>query len=223
MDEIIERLKFIPVSKRIAVAAIIGLVVPWFFVFMDEIDSAEYELETATSEYEAIEAKFNRAKSQKNDMPELEKKLDFTRKQLAEAKTRLPDDYEMNSILEFVANSSDEAGVELLEFTPNEEAFKNTGYSYVEMPIALSVQGTYNQTGVFFDKLIHMEKMVHIRDITSVKVLKEMGEPLTVDMELSKQAKLSQELEKIRVKTTAKMIVFRSARPGESAGNADAE
>ena len=217
MEEIVERLKFMPIWGRVISFALAGIVLPWYFVFMDEIDDADYQLEEAISEYESIESKFNRAKSQKNDMPELEKSLEFTRKQLEEAKTRLPDEYYMDSILEFVANSSDEAGVELLEFTPAEEQFKDTGYSYVELPISLSVQGTYNQIGVFFDKLVHMEKMVHIRDINSEKVVKENPNEGNLNIELSKQAQLAQELEKIRVKTSAKMIVFRSAKAGEGA------
>ena len=72
MEQYIERLKVTPLWTRIALAVVIGLGLP-IYLFMDEVDNTEYALEKATSDYDAIEAKFNRAKSQKNDMPELEK------------------------------------------------------------------------------------------------------------------------------------------------------
>lgn len=219
MEELIERLKFIPLSRRLIVAAIVGLVFPWYFIFMDELENLEYEKETATSALEAIQVKFNRAKSQKNDFPELEKKLAFTQDQLKKAKTRLPDEYHMDSILEFVAVSSDEAGVQLQEFTPQKEEFRDTGYSYVEMPINLKVEGNYNQVGVFFDKLAHMEKMIHLRDLHTKQISK-IPAANEIGGELSKQAKLAQALDRIKVVTTGKLVVFRSARPGEGAGEA---
>ena len=216
MEELIERLKHFPLSIRVTVAAILGVVIPWYFMFWDDVNNINYELEMANGKYESIEGKFNRAKRQKTDMPELEKKIEFTRQELLKAKTKLPDNYQMDSILEFVATASDEAGAELLKFEPNEEAFKDTGYSYVEMPIQLSVQGTYNQIGVFFDKLVHMEKMIHLRDMNSQQVVN-VAEPALAN-EMTQQARLAAQLDGIKVKTDAKLIVFRSARPGEGAG-----
>jgi type IV pilus assembly protein PilO len=218
MEELIERIKHMPLKARLVVALALGIVLPLYFVFMDEVEAVDWELEDARTQYESIEIKYNKAKRQKNDMPELEKKHEFTQKQLAEAKKRLPDVYHMDSILEFVAKSSDESGVKLLEFTPNDEEFKDTGYSYVEMPINLGVEGSYNQIGVFFDKLVHMEKMVHIRDLNAQQIQKQQDDPTGI--ELTKEAKLAQILDGVKVKATAKLVVFRSARPGEGAAPA---
>ena len=214
MEELLERWKMVPLIGRLAICLIVGGLIP-VYLYMDTIDGLSEQLSEAEGQLESMEAKYNRAKRDKTNMPELEKKLEFVEKELVEAKKRLPDFYKMDSLLEFVANSAEKSGLTLLEFKPENEVFKDTGYSYVEMPINLKVTGNYNQIGVFFDEIVHMEKMVQIRDLEANRRLQANG---FEQQDMTPEGKLAQLLDSIKIDATAKLVVFRSARPGEGGG-----
>lgn len=218
MEELIEKIKDAPLHWRLIIVLLLGSVSTWYFVFSSDLDLAEYEMVEAENKKQSMEVKYNRAKTQKQDMPQLEEKLAFTNQQMEKAKKNLPDTYEMETILEYVSKSSADTGVDLSIFEPEAEVLKSAGYNYFEMPIRIETMGKYNDTANFFDRLVHMDKMVHVRDM-NIEQVKNMvvNRAEQGAAPPNKEARLAMELDSIRIKTVAKMVVFRSARPGEQA------
>lgn len=181
------------------------------------VTAKEVEVQAAVDRLDAITVKYNREKGKKNDMPLMEEKLAFTRQQLEEAKKRLPDTYEIESILEAIAINAKGKGVQILSFKPGQEAAQGDGFRYFQMPIEIEVLGKFTNLASFFDEIVHMEKMVRLKDVSLVK--DEIAAGGFGERKLTPSEKLRADLDKIRVKSNATVFIFRSAAPGESTMN----
>lgn len=105
-------------------------------------------------------------------------KLEETKKNLAafEAKAKklevelsvleieIPESSEIPDILSHISNSGKESGLDFLLFKPGKEK-KLKDKNYVEVPVSISVNGTYNSFAVFLDKVRSLDRIINVRDI----------------------------------------------------------
>jgi len=82
--------------------------------------------------------------------------------QFNEALKLLPDSKEIPGLLKKVTELGDESGLEFRVFTPKSERAKDF---YVEIPVAIEVQGPYHNVGVFFSKIGRMERIMNIYNV----------------------------------------------------------
>jgi type IV pilus assembly protein PilO len=89
----------------------------------------------------------------------------------------LPEKEEIPTLLAGISQAGRDAGLEFLLFQPKPETPKEF---YAEIPVDISVSGTYHQVAVFFDKVSNLPRIVNIRDIKMVPAgQKETGGTLT--------------------------------------------
>jgi type IV pilus assembly protein PilO len=74
----------------------------------------------------------------------------------------LPEKEEVPSLLAGISQAGKDAGLEFLLFQPKPESVK--GF-YAEIPVDISVSGSYHQVAVFFDKVANLRRIVNIRNI----------------------------------------------------------
>ena len=74
----------------------------------------------------------------------------------------LPEKEEIPSLLAGISQAGKDAGLEFLLFQPKPEKAKDF---YAEIPVDISVNGTYHQVAVFCDKVSNLPRIVNIRDI----------------------------------------------------------
>jgi type IV pilus assembly protein PilO len=77
----------------------------------------------------------------------------------------LPEKEEIPTLLAGISQAGRDAGLEFLLFQPKPESAKEF---YAEIPVDISVSGTYHQVAVFFDKVSNLPRIVNIRDIKMV-------------------------------------------------------
>jgi type IV pilus assembly protein PilO len=74
----------------------------------------------------------------------------------------LPEKEEIPSLLAGISQAGKDAGLDFLLFQPKPESPKDF---YAEIPVDISVSGSYHQVAVFLDKVANLPRIVNIRDI----------------------------------------------------------
>ena len=165
-DELIERYKMLPLWGRLLALAILGMM-PGAYTVWDEQEGLDERLQASQAEEATVKQDFEKKVAQKGDLPRLEEKKAFTQEQLEKAKKMLPDGYKIEEILRRVAVIAKESGVTLLRFDPGvESVVPPTENHYYQLPIAAAVSGQFNQVAGFFDRILHLEGTVFVRNIS---------------------------------------------------------
>jgi type IV pilus assembly protein PilO len=74
----------------------------------------------------------------------------------------LPEKEEIPTLLAGISQAGRDAGLDFLLFQPKSESAKDF---FAEIPVDITVSGTYHQVAVFFDKVSNLPRIVNIRDI----------------------------------------------------------
>jgi len=209
LEEQIETYKNLAPWKRSCVMVMIGAVLP-IFLFYDEGAKIEQELTAVMEKETTARAAFNDSQGKKEKIAPLSENLATTKDKLEQATRLLPDDFLMDEILQATAEAAHDLGLDLEEFAPKEvKSFPVVKYE--EMPINLKMHGNFNKVAVFFDRLVHLDKLVHLRNL---KIESRDIDLLNIDnwSRLTPQQKSRKASDRSTVAVTAEMIVFRGLK-----------
>jgi len=213
-DELKDKYRAFPIWARLSMALIIGIA-PGACSYFDEIEMIEQGLVDAQSREDAARVQFEADRKQKANIPKLEEELVFTEGQLEKAIKSLPDGYLIESILALTASNAKRAGINLTGFKPNCELKGEAEFNYVERTIEVTATGKYQQIAGFFDKMVHSDVMLFIREIVI--------EPTAnaVDASRDSQAGTPFQLAELSrrnllLRASFKIVVFRAMKPEEA-------
>lgn len=179
--------------------------------YMDEAELLNEDLERAYNARDAAKTKFEKARKQKANLPKLEEQLAFTEAELAKASDKLPDEFAMGKILQKTAMIAQDVGIELNLFQPGQESPAGTVFKYVELPIALQMVGTYGQIATFFDRIVHLDMLVHIKDTElSVAPLESDEDDATANENQPKELTQRERRQNAKLTGSADMVIFRT-------------
>ena len=163
-DEILERYKELPLYARLLLWAVIGIV-PCGYYYLEDGVTVEARLDEAEREAATAKQSFFKASQQKKNLPKLEEELQFTEEELEKARRQLPDSFKIDEILQKTATIAREVGVSLYLFDPQNEVPAGTSFRYIELPISAKIKGKFSQVGMYFDRIVHLNTSVFIRDV----------------------------------------------------------
>ncbi len=143
------------------VAVLIGL---WHWT--DDGGELEENLTAAQQEEEGARAKFEAAKKKAGQLPALMQKVSEVEGQLERAQKHLPKSIEFDEILARIGVMEKELGVKMMHFKPNEEVQPNPQLQYKEIPVEITLKADFASIMNMFDRLVHLDQLTHIRDIT---------------------------------------------------------
>ena len=194
LDELKEHYKNLRPSTKYILLVVIGLS-PGAWTYYDQGMGLQGQLSEANDAKEKANQQYQDAKKKTEDLPKLEAKLTFVTEELRKAQEKLPNKFFMDDILYSTANAAKESGVIMESFKPGEERVVQGAHQYMELPIKLSISGRYSQVVNFFDTIVHLKKIVHVRNIT-----------LTAQRKASAGGKG----DIVTIKSAVDLIVFRS-------------
>lgn len=142
-----------------AAAAVLPVVVFYFLLFVpkaEEITGLEGKVASMKQELAAIKKKAAKIEEQKALKEEMRVKF-------LEAALVMPDSKEIPSLLTSISDEGAGAGLEIVTFTPGGEAPKEF---YAEIPVSLSVKGTYHNVGFFLDRVSKLPRIVNVVNIS---------------------------------------------------------
>lgn len=151
-------------AKRYLIMIVIGVLGPAYY-FYEEGSAVEQQVQQVESKESITRMKFAKAVQKKKKIPELKETLTETEEQLELATRVLPNEFYIDEILQSTAEFSRDLGVDIESFKPGKEVQPNKSIKYAELPIEVETQGNYSNIATFLDRLVHMDKLVHLRGI----------------------------------------------------------
>ena len=157
IDNILER----PNLQKIGIlAATIILLSALYYSFFysprsDEMAKLTDSVEIARNE--------KAAKLQKAaNLPRLKKDIQQLEMQLTKAIAQLPNKKEIADLLRSISAKASQSGLDILLFRPRAETFQEF---YAEVPVDITVKGSFHNTVGFFDEVGRLNRLVNIDNI----------------------------------------------------------
>jgi type IV pilus assembly protein PilO len=129
----------------------------------------QYFYGPGTKELGKLETKIEDLNSQIGHEQRLARNLVKFRKEVKELEVKLklalqelPDEKEIPDLLNNISNLARDAGLEVALFKPNPEVFREF---YAEVPVTVSVEGTFHQVATFFDEVGRLPRIVNVNQI----------------------------------------------------------
>lgn len=192
VDALFERIGKLTRLHRLIICLVTFLVIGgsyYYFVFIPKnkvLSAARTELKSQEDKLVSFKKKARSLAKYEKKMAEIQEKFDI-------AMQELPDKKELPSLLTGVSKAGTKAGLEFLLFQPapvvNREFYK-------EIPLSMTVEGSYHQVADFFFQVSGLNRIVNIQNMSMAVAGKTPG--------------------KVQMKCSAVTYMF--ADPGEAKG-----
>ena len=162
INELFAKIGQLTKIQRLLICLVTAVVIGagYYFLFF----SPKYEtLEAAKKELKAQEDNLARFKRQARSLAQYEKKMAEVQERFNIAMDALPDKKELPALLTGISKAGSNAGLEFLLFQPEPIVTKDF---YKEIPLSMTVNGTYHQVADFFFQVAELNRIVNIRNMS---------------------------------------------------------
>jgi type IV pilus assembly protein PilO len=164
LEDIINRLSKISQPQRLALyGCIIALVlVVYLFVMLFPSQDNMVLIEGKIAEHRA---KLDETDEKVSTLEGLQVEIAELKVLLEESMEQLPKGEEIADLLKQISDNGRSSGLEIRKFERKKENI-NSSYDLVaEVPIEISVQGSFHRIAMFFDQISQMNRIVHVNNI----------------------------------------------------------
>lgn len=161
MDPKVEQLLKLPNKQKIAIlvavllveAAALGYFLYWpKHLMLNDLKAQQQKLQADVEEKTRIA----------NNLPKIQKEYNELNLELAKALTELPNSKEIPSLLTSITTTGEKAGLDFLVFKPKPEVIKDF---YAEVPVDITVYGSYHSVANFFAAVANLPRIVNITNV----------------------------------------------------------
>lgn len=166
----------LPTSKKVIILLAILGVTAGLYVYRFYIPQQD-ELKTLRSELDKLARELNESKTIAREHQKYMEQVEKLKIELKEALTQLPNEKEIPEILRNISSLGKESNLEFTLFRPKPEEPQQF---YAKVPIELIIIGSYHNTGIFFDKVSKLPRIINVVDfnMTRAKDVKRKGETI---------------------------------------------
>ncbi len=161
MNPQVEKILKLPTKQKILILLLVVIVeaaaLVWFVYLPKHKELTGLQVELAKLQSE-IDEKTRIA----NNLPRLQKEYDQLNIELALALTELPNSKEIPSLLTSITTVGKSAGLDFLVFKPKGEVLKDF---YAEVPVDITVSGSYFSVANFFAAVSNLPRIVNISNV----------------------------------------------------------
>ncbi len=156
-------LKNLPLYAKIIIALLPGVILTLLVVIFliipkqKEIKALDDKIDKQINEIAESQAKVAK-------LPILIKKNEELSKRINELKEQLPEEKEISTLLKQVSDLGIGAGLVIKSWKPFERTLHSSGIVY-EIPVSVSVTGTYHSLGHFLSSLTRLNRIVNIKNM----------------------------------------------------------
>ncbi len=166
MDPRMERLFKLPNKQKIALFVVLLVVeaaaLVWFLYL-----PKHQEFYRLTEEHAKLQKDIAEKSTIAGNLPKLQKEYDELNAALKKALTELPNSREIPSLLTSITNVGKGAGLDFLVFKPKPEVKKDF---YADVPVDISVSGSYLNVANFFAAVANLPRIVNITNVDFAEV-----------------------------------------------------
>ncbi|MBJ6749621.1 type IV pilus inner membrane component PilO [Geomonas anaerohicana] len=163
MDPQIEKLLKLPTKEKVALLILL-LALEGVGLYYGLHRPRLLELEALKTQQQELQKQIDENRRIANNLPRFKAEFEQLKRDLDNALTELPNQKEIPSLLTSISNSGKGAGLDFLLFRPKPEVPKDF---YAEVPVDISVSGTFFNVADFF---VAVGKLPRIVNITNVNV-----------------------------------------------------
>ena len=172
LDDLFDR----PPHQKLAIMGVMVLVVAvldWTYLY----GPSQRALTDLQAEVSQRRTELDSKRSKTNARAALERDLRDLGAELKRAQARLPDQREIANLLDSVAASGRQAGLEITLFRQKPEVPHDF---YAEVPVEMQMRGTYQDVALFLDRVKRLDRIVNVANIQLSKPRLE-GERMLLD------------------------------------------
>ena len=169
MEKLIERIAKAPLGAKLGVVAgvLVSLTALNYFVvaipYGDSISELEAKSKRVAKEQEQLDRDFIEKTAIANDLNRFRKEREMLEQRLEEALAELPEQKNIDELLQLFQDRAQKAGLEINTIEPQAE--KSEGF-YARIPIPMTVTGSFHEIATFFDALGRLRRIVNVSDIS---------------------------------------------------------
>ena len=130
------------------------------------------ELKILDDDLNKLVKELNQSKAITRDYQKFKEQVAKLNEELKNALTQLPNEKEIPEILRNIASLGKESNLEFTLFKPKAEEPKQF---YANVPIELTVSGSYHSTGTFFDKVGKLPRIINVVDFNMTRAKEVKG------------------------------------------------
>lgn len=156
----------LPSSKKILILiGILGLIAGmYFYLFFIPLQD---DLKVLRGELDKHIKELNDGKMIVRDLEKFKGQVEKLNAELSNALTQLPNEKEIPEILKSISRLGKESNLEFTLFKPKPEEPQQF---YAKVPIDLVVVGSYHNTGLFFDKIGKLPRIINVVDFNMTRI-----------------------------------------------------
>lgn len=169
MEKLIERIAKAPLGLKIGVVAgaLVLVTALNYFVtaipYGDSISDVEAKLRRVATDQERLDRDFIEKTAIANDLNRFRKEKELLEQRLDEALAELPEQKNLDELLQLFQDRAQKAGLEINTIEPKPE--QPQGF-YAAIPIPMTVTGNFHEVATFFDALGRLRRIVNVSEIT---------------------------------------------------------
>jgi type IV pilus assembly protein PilO len=168
-------LQSLPVYGQFLVFLLIGGILFGIF-YMVYYSDGESRIETLQSQIDSLEREIKKAEKKEMQLKQIKEEKEAKEKVLDKLKEILPEKKEISQILRRVQSIISGARLKIQRWTTQNEKRHEI---YVEVPIAITLDGNYHNLGIFFDQLSKLKKIFTVNNL-NIRPLPKMTSTFTV-------------------------------------------
>jgi type IV pilus assembly protein PilO len=168
MDKLLERILKAPLGAKIGVvAAVVVLltVLNWFVVGMNfgpSVSDVEDKIRRAAQDQARLDKEYIEKTAIANNLNQFRREKELLEQQLREALAELPEDKNIEDLLQLFQDRALKAGLKIVSIEPKAP---QPDRFYARIPIPMAVKGNYHEIATFFDSLGRMRRIVNVSDV----------------------------------------------------------
>lgn len=169
MEKLIERIAKAPLGAKVGVVAgvLVALTALNYFVVAipwgDSISAMEGKVKKVQKEQEQLDRDFIEKTAIANDLNRFRKEKELLEQRLEEALAELPEQKNIDELLQLFQDRAQKAGLEINTIEPQAE--KSEGF-FARIPIPMTVTGSFHEIATFFDALGRLRRIVNVSEIS---------------------------------------------------------
>jgi type IV pilus assembly protein PilO len=156
MDTIVK----LPLAKKVLILLVAVFVIVGLYGYLAYLPQRE-EIKGLTDRRDTLRKEVNELQAVANNLRKFQAEVAQLRAQLNNALTQLPNKKEIPELLKSISKLGKESNLEFLRFRPTAERPKQF---YAEVPLELVFLGTYHDTGMFFDRVSKLSRIINVEN-----------------------------------------------------------
>jgi type IV pilus assembly protein PilO len=177
MEKLLDRMVKAPLGLKIGVVAALVAAITllnYFVVGMSfdrSISATEDQIRITQQQQAQLDKEYIEKTAIANNLNQFRREKELLEQQLREALAELPEDKNIEDLLQLFQDRAIKAGLKIGSIEPKAPV---TERFYAKIPIPMTVTGNYHEIATFFDSLGRMRRIVNVSELS-------LGEPKDVN------------------------------------------